>query len=110
MAGGTWTFRQLLTTEHVFIDAVADHGTILCLYFSYVANAHIWRSTDGGVTWTQVFTGGSGGDMGKLLYAGNLSGNKTWYVLGHSPGQSHVSTDDGQTWSVATDALGAGGV
>jgi Protein of unknown function (DUF2612)/PASTA domain len=105
-----WTFQRLLAPEHVFIDAAADHGTIIALYFNYTTNGDVWRSTDGGVTWTLVATIFSGGSMGQVLYAGLIGGNKTWFILGHYAGHSSISTDDGQTWSSATDALSGGGV
>ena len=65
---------------------------------------NIWRSTDGGATWTKVSP--IGFSCGNSLAKGSISGSNLIYAgtgLSGSmadPGTLWKSTDDGQTWSV----------
>lgn len=110
-----WTFQQnLLPTSGVYnncIDCVTDHGTTVASFFaSTLLKNELWRSTNGGTSWTKVASLNTGGAMGKILYGGVIAGNQTWYALGTIAGTSYKSTNDGVTWVTTTDALPGGGV
>lgn len=103
-----WTFQSKLLPNGRTIDMVSDHGTTIAAFFnSNTAELDIWRSTNGGVTWTAVAT--------NLVFSPSTSGlvyagSNRWFFLGASTGVSCVSTNDGLTWSTFSDSsTGSGG-
>ncbi len=72
-------------------------------------NGEIWRSTDGGETWTQVNpVSAIWSDM--AVGALNPStGVRYYYAVGHgNPGRLLRSSDRGQTWTVLSPPFGSG--
>lgn len=84
------------------MGVVSDHGTTIAAFNNLDATpqTYIYRSTNGGVTWSLQEQGSAGGTppLGVVLYVGNLSGNKTW-IVGVDAQGIYKSTDDGQTWA-----------
>ena len=60
----------------------------------------LWRSTDGGATWTSVSIGGTSAIWQDVCYVRSTS---TWLVCG-TLGEIWASVDDGLTWTLRHDS------
>ncbi len=69
----------------------------------------IWRSTDGGNTWTRVSPISAIWSDMAVSARNPTTGARYYYAVGHgNPGRILRSTDRGQTWTVLTPPFGAG--
>ena len=70
--------------------------------FNYATSGNIWRTDDGGTTWTKVSP--SGFNCGNTLAMGTDGTNRVIYcgtgMSGNSDGMIYKSTDDGLTWTM----------
>ena len=95
----TWTALGVVGTGTFVVAASPTTGTMIATRDP--GNARIYRSTDGGATFTDIGNGGDATDKKKVYCAAN--GN---FFLESGP-NLYRSTDDGQNWSLVTAISGA---
>ncbi len=72
-------------------------------------NGNIWRSTDGGNTWSQASTVSSIWSDMAMSARDPSTGVRYYYAVGHgNPGRLLRSSDRGQTWTSLTPPFGSG--
>jgi photosystem II stability/assembly factor-like uncharacterized protein len=99
-AGGWFTTHRVV--ELAFSPAYASDRTL----FALVPDEGIYKSVDGGTTWTPT---GLSGSLSALAVSPDYASDRMLLAVGASDGQLRVSTDGGATWSPATLTLGTGG-
>jgi YVTN family beta-propeller protein len=97
-SGISWTRRRSAGIHEWHTIAYSPDGTKL---FAATDNA-IYRSTDSGVTWSQVFNHGTTAGASVAIAA---SSNGTYVVAGNGV-DLYVSTDSGDTWNTTLSASG----
>jgi len=116
--GETWE-KVLYIDEHTgVIDLVMDHNDPKTLFaatyqrqrtaFGFAAGgggSGIWRTTDGGDTWTRLERGLPDSDVGRIgLDVYRRDGNLVYAVIEAAEGQGvYRSTDRGETWEKMSD-------
>jgi photosystem II stability/assembly factor-like uncharacterized protein len=99
-AGATW--RQILTGISVY-DVVTDPSAADIVYAVGLAgrNGKIIRSSDGGATWTDLYTEPSKSTPVSTITVSKI--NSKLLLAGLATGEIIRSTDEGKTWQVVTD-------
>jgi hypothetical protein len=104
--GTTWTEvdRASLAQDHLF--DVQEFGSSLYIggQIDGTALATVWRSTDGGTTWTAVETTGTDQRTYLLMVHGGWLYAQTMHTTG-GPRSLSRRTQDGTTWSDGPDLL-----
>lgn len=95
--GQGWTNVPLPDTPRDLVDVAfrdANTGIVLDRGNGTNGSGRVWRTADGGATWTNVLRSH---DISYATYAGD----NTWYLTGPANGDPRVlrSTDDGLTWT-----------
>jgi Protein of unknown function (DUF2612)/PASTA domain len=102
----TFTFRATVDTAlfGVIGAATRPNGTSIVLRQDHTfGDSDVFRSTDGGVTWTGIVSLGWDG-TGWMLY-----NNGHWLAGSYNaPTTTYYSADDGLTWNGVTNASGCG--
>ncbi len=102
-AGATWS------TVHAgeISDAVVDPADADTLYIA-VRNDGIYKSTDGGTSWTALAAGPTGGDADWLRLAiGQNGASGSNFVVAKQSGTLYVSTDGGTSWATLAGSHGS---
>jgi photosystem II stability/assembly factor-like uncharacterized protein len=97
--GLTWSKRNL--SQSIFLDRIAfiDASTAITVGMSQAMGGGIYRTTDGGASWTSVHS------AAQLVTAVAASGDRV--VAVGSGGMVYTSSDRGATWSESTALPGA---
>ncbi len=96
--GNNWTPRNVPTVGDVVNIAVNPDDAELVLVTTDAAS--VWRSTNGGISWSQTLTGSSF-SSGALSYSPHVAGR----VYVGSTQSAYVSDDSGLTWSAFSQSL-----
>ncbi len=114
--GQTWTVlgRQQFgnrCVSKILIDPENPNLITVCTGWGpyQSVNGNIWRSTDGGNTWTQATTVSSIWSDMAMSARDPSTGVRYYYAVGHgNPGRLLRSTNRGQTWTTLTPPFGSG--
>lgn len=107
--GTTWsnTGRSIFgnkTVTKILIDPTNDNTILVST--GYPGNGGVYRSTNGGSSWTQVLSGAVFED----LEVGDVGGTPVFYAAGSYNDVLYSSTDDGVTWSKIYSGNGGSGI
>ncbi|MGH7507041.1 MAG: WD40/YVTN/BNR-like repeat-containing protein [Longimicrobiales bacterium] len=111
--GRTWSNVKSISANTGFTDLVMDPTNPEVLYaaayqrerrsYSFLAGgpeSGIWKTTDGGATWTELTAGLPTGDMGRIGLDVARSQPRTVYAVVHADSGGVFRTDDGgSTWT-----------
>ncbi len=112
-AGDTWSHTDLSAHTEMLIDVLffnADTGLATGGSWSADQGMQILRTTDGGATWTEVLTTGTGNEWGWKLQSPDgvhvFASIEVWNIA-TVPTRIARSSDSGQTWTIDTVGPGA---
>ena len=123
-AGATWTsvgLQNTRTTGRIAIDPTNSNKVFVATMgdlFGTGPNRGLYRTTDGGLTWSQVlYVNDSTGAIDVCINPSNTNivyattwtriRRPTYYNYGGAGGNIYKSTDGGTTWSILTTGLPA---
>ncbi|NIQ53950.1 MAG: hypothetical protein GWN71_11245, partial [Gammaproteobacteria bacterium] len=93
------------THDVVHLAFSPDYGADRTL-FALVRDEGLYRSTDGGATWSPT---GLSGDLSTFAVSPDYATDGTLIAAGRSSGLLYLSTDGGDTWAPPEVTLGTGG-
>lgn len=112
-AGATWSHTDMSAHTEMLIDVLffnADTGLATGGSWSNDQGMQILRTTDGGATWTQVLSTGTGNEWGWKLQSPDgihvFASIEVWNPA-TVPTRIARSSDSGQTWTIDTVGPGA---
>jgi photosystem II stability/assembly factor-like uncharacterized protein len=115
LGGGDWTGVSDLVMDprdpDVLYAATWQHHRTVAAYMGGGPETGIHRSTDGGLTWTELSTGLPEGDLGKIGLAISPQDPDVIYAaieLERRQGGVWRSADRGASWTEGADAVGGG--
>ncbi len=115
-AGSTWTLVQTpflngnTTGSFASIAVQPGNSNVVLAGNVGVSNSGLWRSADGGTTWTEVLAPGGYAGVTAVMFDVKNSSIAYAGIGGYYPtsaGSVYMSTDSGQTWT-PIDGSGAG--
>ena len=97
--GNTWQFSPLSDTGTVIICSVCAINANTCFYVNWNGNGNIWKTSDGGATWTRKTTTQYIGGWADFYHAFSAD---TGIVVGDPHGgywEIYLTSDGGETWT-----------
>jgi len=112
--GGTWQKILFINDKTGAVDLAVDPHDTRIMYaatwqvlrrpwdiYEFGPGAGIYKTTDGGDTWTQLRNGLPKSEMGKIgLAVSPVDPHRLWATIGGDEGGVYRSDDAGQTWQL----------